>query len=389
MSEIKPGIFSVGAQDKDRKTFDELIPLPDGTTYNSYLIIGKDKTALIDTVDPTKTSILLDNLKKLTKKIDYIICNHAEQDHSGSIPNILENYPESKVICSEKCKQMLIDLMSISIDKIITVKDQEEISLGDKTLKFIYTPWVHWPETMSTLLKEDSILFSCDFFGSHFSNELFSKDSDINYGAAKRYYAEIMMPFRIIVKKNIELIKNIKIEIIAPSHGPIYKNPRFIIDAYLDWTSDNVKNQVVIAYVSMHNSTKSIVDRLEESLIKKNIIVKKFNLRDMDLGELAIELVDSATIILASPTFLTGMHPLAQNACYIVSSLKPKAKFLTLVSSYGWGTQIVEQGSLMLKNLNVKILPPVTIKGFPKKEDLVLIDNLADQIKTSHKEIGI
>lgn len=387
MSEIVSGVYFVGAQDPERKVFDELIPLPDGTSYNSYLVIGKDKVALIDTVDPTKTDILLENLRKLTNKVDYVICNHAEQDHSGSLPRVIEFYPESKIICSDKCKQMLIDLMHISDDKFWVVKDQEEISLGDKTLKFVYTPWVHWPETMSTYLKEDSTLFSCDFFGSHLSSYgLFSRDDEAIYKAAKGYYAEIMMPFRGMVKRNIETIKKLKIEIIAPSHGPVHKTD-FIIRAYEDWASDKVKKQVVILYVSMHSSTKVIVDYLEKSLIKKNIGVKKFNLAEADLAGLAIELVDSATIIFGTPTFLTKMHPLAANFCNLVASLKTKAKFISLVGSYGWASQVAEQASMIFKDLNAELIPFVLIKGLPRDEDFQKIDNLADEIEKRHEKI--
>jgi len=186
---IKKNIYSVGAIDWDRKLFDELIYLPDGTSYNSYLIIGSKKTALIDTVDITKTEELILNLEKLNiKNIDYIISNHAEQDHSGSIPIILNKFPKAKLICNPLCKKILLDEMVIEEKRIQVIKDLEEISLGDKTLKFIYTPWVHWPETMSTFLKEDKILFSCDFFGAHLAtSELFVKDTKEIELPAKRY----------------------------------------------------------------------------------------------------------------------------------------------------------------------------------------------------------
>ena len=162
--EIKPGINSVGAIDWDRRLFDELIPLPDGTSYNAYLIRSSEKTVLIDTVDPTKEHELVDNLKELSVNgIDYIIANHAEQDHSGAIPKILGLYPNAKVLTNPKCKEMLKDLLSIPDGKFMEVDDRGTVSLGDRTLEFIYAPWVHWPETMFTYLREDRILFTCDF----------------------------------------------------------------------------------------------------------------------------------------------------------------------------------------------------------------------------------
>ncbi len=204
--EIKSGIYPVGAIDWDRRLFDELIPLPDGTSYNAYLIRGSERAALIDTVDPGMSEVLIDNLKKLNvSKLDYVIANHAEQDHSGSLPAILNIYPEARVVATPKCKSMLMDLLLIPEDKFNPVDDGETISLGDKTIRFIHAPWVHWPETMFTYLEEDKILFTCDFLGSHLAtSDLFVTDEATVYEAAKRYYAEIMMPFRTAIKKNLE-----------------------------------------------------------------------------------------------------------------------------------------------------------------------------------------
>ena len=144
--EIKPGIYWVGAIDWDRRLFDALIPLPDGTSYNSYLIKGSEKTALIDTVDPTMQDVLINNLNQLgIDNIDYVVANHAEQDHSGAIPHVLGKYPSVKVVTNPKCRDMLIDLLMIPEERFIIVSDKETISLGDRTLEFIYTPWVHWP----------------------------------------------------------------------------------------------------------------------------------------------------------------------------------------------------------------------------------------------------
>ncbi|MFQ5816141.1 MAG: MBL fold metallo-hydrolase, partial [Candidatus Hydrothermarchaeaceae archaeon] len=156
--EIKHGIYSVGAIDWDRRLFDALIPLPDGTSYNSYLIKGSEKTALIDTVDPTMEDVLIDHLNRLgVENIDYVVAHHAEQDHSGSLPRVVEKYAQAKVLATPRCKEMLIDLLMIPEERFITVNDKETVSLGDRTLEFIHAPWVHWPETMLTYLREDKI----------------------------------------------------------------------------------------------------------------------------------------------------------------------------------------------------------------------------------------
>ena len=391
IQKVEQNVFSIGAKHWDRRLFDELIPLPDGTTYNSYLVEGSDKTALIDTVDPETLNNLFDNLTNYgISKIDYIIANHAEQDHSGGIPAILSKYPESKVVTNEKCKKMLIDLLKIPDDKFMVIKDEETLSLGDKTLQFFLTPWVHWPETMVTYLKKERILFSCDFLGSHYvSSELFVKDEAKVYNSAKRYFAEIMMPFRKNIINHLNKLENIKIDMIAPSHGQIYGNPKLILDAYKDWTSDNVKNEVVIPYVSMHGSTKKMVEYLTSALIERDIVVKPFNLTVTDIGELAIELVDAATIVIGSPTVLMGPHPSVAYAAFLANMLKPKAKFATVIGSYGWGGKMVEKIVGMLGNLKVELLSTVLVKGFPGENDFHALDDLADEILEKHKDLDL
>ncbi|MCG3260940.1 MAG: FprA family A-type flavoprotein, partial [Candidatus Heimdallarchaeota archaeon] len=328
--EIRENVYWLGAIDWDRRLFDSLIPLPDGTSYNSYLIKGKEKTVLIDTVDPKMTETLLLQLKDI-ETIDYIVSHHTEQDHSGAIPAVLKKYPKSIVLATEKGKEMLIDHLLISPEKIQIVEDGEEIPLGDKTLKFIHTPWVHWPETMVSYLVEDKILFSCDFFGSHVATtDLYVRDEGLVYEAAKRYFAEIMMPFSKIIRKNIDKVKKMEIQLIAPSHGPIYDKPSFIVDAYEDWISDTPKNVVVIPYVSMHGSTRTMVEYLVGALVKKDVTVYQFDLAVVDIGKLAITLVDAATVILGTPTVHAGPHPLAVYATYLLNALKPKIKLISV-----------------------------------------------------------
>jgi len=389
--ELKPRIYAVGAIDWDRRLFDELIPLPDGTSYNAYLVRGSEKTALIDTVDPTMAGVLVRNLEELeTGDIDYVIANHAEQDHSGTLPQILELYPGAKVVCTPKCKDLLMDSLLIHPDKFITVEDGKTLSLGDKTLEFIHAPWVHWPETMLTYLREDRMLFTCDFLGSHLAtSDLFVTDEATVYEAAKRYYAEIMMPFRPIIKKNLARLNDLTIDIIAPSHGPAYKEPNFILNAYRDWASDDVKNEVVIPYISMHGSTKKMVDHFAEALIERGITVKLFNLSEPDIGKLAMALVDAATVVIGSPTVLVGPHPKVVYAACLANALRPKLKFASIIGSYGWGSRMVEQLTGMIPNLKVELLEPVVVKGVPGEEAFKALDRLADGIANKHKEQGI
>jgi flavorubredoxin len=391
IEEISSKVFCVGTRDWDRRLFDELIPLPDGTSYNAYIIKGSEKTVLIDTVDTAKTAELLGNLQKIgINQLDYVVINHAEEDHSGSLPIILEKFPKAKAIMTPKAKEIVIPRMHLSEKQIITVEDREILSLGDRTLEFIHAPWVHWPETMFTYLKEEKILFTCDFLGSHLAtSDLYVTDEHKVALAAKRYYAEIMMPFRKLIQRHLKKIEELDIEIIAPSHGPLYDKPEFILDAYRDWSSDNVKNEVIIPYTSMYGATETLVNHLIEELIKRGVSVKPFSLSQTDIGELAMALVDAATIVVGSPTVLTGPHPIVAYAALLANALKPKAKIATVIGSYGWKGQMVEGILGLLPNLKVDLLNPVVIKGTPTEKDLEDIEKLAEQIYQKHKELAI
>ena len=388
-NEIAERVYSVGVEHWDRRIFDELIPLPEGTSYNAYLIEGSEKVALIDTVDPEVADLLFDHLDRLgIEKIDYVISNHAEQDHSGAIPFILEEFPDAKVVTNSKAKKMLQDLLLIEDEYFIEIKDGDKLSLGDKTLQFILTPWVHWPETMSTYLIEDKILFSCDFFGSHrATSRIFVEDEYKVIEEAKRYYAEIMMPFRKHIKKNIEKVEKLDVKYIAPSHGPVYPKPEIIINAYKDWISDRVENKILIPYVSMHNSTAEIVHFLVDELRMRGLKVIPFNLTKTDLGQYAVELVDAATIIFGSPMVLGGAHPQVVYAAYLTNALRPKTRFVGIVGSMGWGGKMVDQIKGLLVNMRVDFIDPVLVKGMPKEDDIDKLIDLADKIAELHKTL--
>ena len=392
MRSLADNVYAVGVQDWDRRLFDELIPLPDGTSYNAYLVKGREKTALLDSVDPEKAESLVSHLVKAgAEKIDYLVCQHAEQDHSGSLPDMLMMYPDAKVVTNPKCAKMLIEHLHLEPGQIIEVEEGQKLDLGGKTLEFIYTPWVHWPETMSTWLAEDKILFSCDFFGSHqATGDLFVANEAKTLESAKRYYGEIMMPFRSSIRGNLKKLEPLDIQMIAPSHGPVYKDPSIILDAYNNWVDeDAVKHKVIIPYVSMHGSTQLMVEYLVEALMDRNVPVHQYNLSVADIGEMVIELVDTATVILGAPTVLIGAHPSAIYCAALVNALRPKTKFFGIVGSYGWGSKMVDQITGLLGNVKAEILEPVLAKGMAREDSYTALDNLADNILAKHKQLGI
>lgn len=388
---VADGVLWVGSIDWDRQLFDELITLPDGTSYNAYLVSGSEKTALIDTVDPTKTGELRGYLDTAgVKRLDYVIASHAEQDHSGSIPYVLERYPDATLVCTPRAAGMLMDLLDVPEARILKVGDGETLSLGDLTLEFIHAAWVHWPETMLTYVPERRILFPCDLFGSHLAtSELFMSDPARVYRSAKRYYAEIMMPFRTNIVKHMEKLAAYDIDIIAPSHGPLHNSPQFVMDAYRDWVSGPPANKVVIPYVSMHGSTQVLVDRLVSSLADRGVAAVPHHLSSGDMGRLAMELVDAGTVVLGTPTVLAAAHPLVAYAAVLANALRPKVQFASIIGSFGWGGKAVEQLLSLMPNLKVEVLDPVIVKGFPRKSDLENIDSLASRIADKHRDSNL
>ena len=198
-----------------------------------------------------------------------------------------------------------------------------------------------------------------------------------------------MMPFRTMVRNNIAKVEALDVDIIAPSHGTLYKDPKFIIDAYKDWTSDEVANEVIIAYISMHGSTKKAAERLAGALMEKGVTVKVFNLSTADLGELAMALVDAATLVVATPTVLSSAHPMAIYAAHLVNALRPKLKYVGLLISYSWGGMAVQQLQGCMSSIKPEIIEPVMIKGHPDGEDVNNINSLADEIFKKHEALNI
>lgn len=389
--EIKNNIFYCGLNDCDRVIFDELIPLDNGTSYNSYLVKGSEKTAIIDTMYPPFIDEYVKNLDENgVVKVDYIIANHGEQDHTGALPTLIKKYPEALVVTNQTCKNNLMSMLFIPEERIKVISNDEELSLGDKTLKFILAPNVHWPDTMFTYIVEDNVICTCDFLGAHYTfDDVFAVPSEELEKSAKKYYAEIMMPFRVMCKKYIQVIKDLNVDMILPSHGPVHNEPNYILDLYTEWTSDLGKNLVLLPYVSMYGATEEMINYLSDELNKKGIDTIKHDVITDNLGDLATALVDGTTIVMGTSMVLAGPHPASVNVAYIASVLKPKAKFASLVGSYGWGGKLFDLLADILGKLRLDIIEPIQVKGCLTKEDFKKLDNMVESIVEKHKSVGL
>ncbi len=390
--EIAPDVFWVGAKHHNRRLFDALIPLPYGTSYNAYLIVGSKKTALVDTVNPGFEKELLEKISERIDpaKIDYVIMNHAEPDHANAAKDVLAVAKNAQLVASAKGKEAAMMYFDIPVERIMVVNENSEIDLGGKTLKFVDAPWLHWPETIFTYLEEDKILFPCDFFGSHLAVGEFYADEYGNENTldmAKLYFAEIMMPFRKPGQTAVEKVKKLEPKMIAPSHGLIWREPKVILDEYTKWTSEKFKKKVMIAYVSMWGSTEKMVLALRNALVNRGITVQVFDLPNTEIGHIAKELVDTPVVVVGAPTVLGGVHPVAAYATMLVRTLRAPTKYAAVLTSYGWSGGAVKALQGILEGTKIEVLGVVEVKGPPKKTEFDKVVELADKIDEKLKQL--
>jgi flavorubredoxin len=380
--QIAEDVYWVGVKDWNRRMFDALIPLPQGTTYNAYLVQGKDRTALVDTVNPGFEQELADKVNQVANlaTLDYLVMNHAEPDHAGSIPYVMQASSRATLVATEKGARMAQVYFGVPEGRIRTVKDGDTIDLGGKTLKFIEAPFLHWPETMFTYLVEDRVLFPCDFFGSHTASGFYDDEVEELIPYAQRYFGEIMMPFSKMGKRGVDKVDKLELELIAPSHGPVHRNPERILQAYRKWTAGETKHKAIVVYVTMWNSTEAMVKAMVETLLSEGIEVALHNLVNADIGDVARDLVDSRAIVLGAPTVLGGMHPLAIYAAHLVKALRPPLKYGAVLSSYGWGGGAVRQAGELLEPTKMEIVGALEINGPPTADDYDEVAKLGKQL---------
>jgi len=293
---------------------------------------------------------------------------------------------KAKVVTSSKGAKMAQTFYKVPENRLMTAKDQEKLDLGGKTLRFIEAPMLHWPETMFTYLQEDKILFPCDFFGAHLASGVYDDDVEDLLVHAQRYFGEIMMPFRTMGQKALEKIKDLEIRMIAPSHGPIHRNGKRILNAYKKWVNGETKRKAIIVYATMWNSTEKMIQVIADTLAAEGTEIAIYNLIFADIGDIAKDLVDSKAIVLGAPTVLGGMHPLGVYATYLVKALRPPLKFCVILSSYGWGGGTLKHVQELLGQTKIEIVGAMEINGPPTDDNLAQIIEIGKALAKRIKE---
>ena len=385
---LKENIYWIGALDPDLKIFDVIMETQFGTTYNSYLVKGTEKVAIFETVKEHKFGQFLEHLKSHLKdisKIDYIILNHTEPDHSGSVGKLLDLAPNIKVVGSKNTIDFLKEILNRDFEHIV-VEHNDTLSLGDKTLRFISAPFLHWPDSIYTYIEEDKFLVTCDSFGSHYSLDTIflstlKKENERDYNVALRYYYMcIFAPFRKYVLEAIDKIKDLKLEMILPGHGPILDvNIDKIIDTYKKWSTlknPNEYKKVIIPYVTAYGYTKELALEIEKGIKAYNstIEVKLYNL-DIDNfkvleGEVLREFQWADGIIFGSCTINGDTLPIIWS---LLSSLNPivhGGKYVSAFGSYGWSGEAVPNIMARLGELRMHVIDGFRVKFRPSRNDL-------------------
>ncbi len=383
----------VGVNDTETPLFEGLWRIPEGVSYNSYLIVGSEKTALIDSVHEKSTLEHFNKISKLTdlSKIDYVVINHMEPDHTGSIPALLKKAPNAKVVFTPIAQMIFKKFYDFDPVAIIVKDDATEIALGNKTLRFIQTPWLHWPETMSTYLVEDNILFCCDAFGS------FKKlppgailESDIDLikqnvcQCSQKYFASVFNGQREWILKAIEKFgtMNLRIDVLAPSHGPVYNNsPNQTISNWNSWSKGKYTKTVVVAYDTMYGMTAKCLNEIAEGVKEAGGKVLSFNLSEDTAVDALTALVEAPALIVGSPTYEHEIFPKVVDFMNLLKTKKFSNRCFGVFGSFGWSGEATRKLSVELTALGFELVGnPLSFFGNPTKEDLEKSRNLGKTV---------
>ncbi|WP_454052910.1 FAD-dependent oxidoreductase [Clostridium sp. Marseille-Q7071] len=380
--EVKNDIYWVGALDPDLRIFDVVMYTPFGTTYNSYVVKGSEKTAVFDTVKIKFFDEYLERLKSLNvdvEKLDYIVISHTEPDHAGSVAKLLEIAKNAKVVGSPAALNFLKNIAHRNFDSI-TVGDGASLNLGNKTLKFISAPFLHWPDTIYTYVEEDKLLITCDSFGCHYCNpEVFNdlnKNNNDYLEALKYYFDVIMGPFKSHVLSAIGKIKDLKIDMICPGHGPILRDdPLKIVDLYKIWSEEikagNDKLDVTICYVSAYGYTESLAIEIKKAIeASGSFNVHIFDVIHHDINEILDKINISQGVLFGTPTINGDALKPIWDVLVSLNPLVHGGKIASAFGSYGWSGEGVPNVMERIKQLRLNTLPPLRASFKPTDEDL-------------------
>ncbi len=377
--EIKKDVFWVGVVDWSVRNFHgHTFNTKRGTTYNAY-IIKDEKNVLIDTVYGPNACELIENIRQVIEpgKIDYVIANHVETDHSGALPAIMKLCPKAKVLGTAKCKEGLYKHYYGNWDFQV-VKTGDKLNLGKKTLTFLEAPMLHWPDSMFTYFPEEELLFPNDAFGQHYAtSKRFDDEVDqaLLMEEAAKYYANILWPLSSLVIRKIEEVQklNIPIQMIAPSHGIIWrKDPAKIIKAYLGWAKNETKSKVIVAYETMWGATEKMANKIAEGIISIGLETKLFNVAQSDHTEIIQEMLDAKGYIIGSSTHDNNMLPNMAGFLEFFKGLKPKNRIAGVFGSYGWAGGAVKEIEGVLKEAGIEnINPSISFQYLPDKEEMI------------------
>ena len=374
-AELASGVYWLGARHPELKVFDELFPTRHGSTYNAYLVRGTDKIALIDTVKEPFTTQYLDKIRSLVplERIDLVVINHTEPDHSGALGELLRQNPNITVYCTRPGENFLKQLFDQPMTTHI-VADGEEIDLGGKTLKFFLAPNLHWPDTMFTYLPQDEILFPCDAFGAHFCGEGLYDDESSDFSADfAHYYDAIMRPFKKSILEAVAKVEELPLRLVCPSHGPLLRRaPRQAIASYRKWSTLPAADgkQVLILTISPHGNTRAMAAVVREGLEAEGLTVVEKSIYGTSDAELrdAMELADA--LVVASPTVNRDAPPPVWHALSLLSTVTPRGRQAAVFGSYGWSGEAIKLVEERLKGLKFTLVAPgLSFRFKPTAED--------------------
>ncbi len=383
--ELKEGIYAVGAIDWNVRSFHGYTTNR-GATYNAYLIID-DKITLIDTVKSPFTEELIRRIEEIipVEKIDYLVSNHVEMDHSGAIPAIMKLAKNATIVTSSPNGILGLKAHYGDDYEYLPVKSGDTISLGKRTLSFVGTPMLHWPDNMVTYCPEEKLLFSNDAFGQHIASaERFDDEVDLDQvmQEALKYYANILMTYSSSMEKTLPIIKSLDIDMIAPSHGVIWRSHvADIIDKYDYWCNEQNEKKALVVYDSMWHSTEKMAHSIVEGFAKNGVKTFLYDLKAIHISDIMCEVLKAEYIVVGSSTLNRCMLPtVASFLCYLKGlTLKNKKSFA--FGSYGWGGQGVQDVNQELTKIGYEMLmEPYKLKYRPTEEQLAELEALADKI---------